>query len=196
MTVLQHRAGAVFVAGSLIDIAVHQVQARLEGGGAAALVVHGLELAAVHCLQSFADLVLGTEHSGRMGLQHRHAVVPVHDESGQTVAFAVDEAVAGGAARTGQSHRYSCLQRRTQGILPEGRSFGVARKRKQTHRYRTYLPVACGQILPVGGIHSHDIAFDRLADHVRHRSRENPGVETKDGSLAAVLKIYFRCHLL
>ena len=79
-----------------VKVAVNKVEAGLERGCAGALVIDCLQGRAIDGFQGLADRAFRTEHSYGVGLHNADAIVIVYDQAGETVAFAVDKAVAAG----------------------------------------------------------------------------------------------------
>ena len=79
-----------------VKVAVNKVEAGLERGGAGALVIDCHQGRAIDGFQGLADRAFRTEHSYGVGLHNADAIVIVYDQAGETVAFAVDKAVAVG----------------------------------------------------------------------------------------------------
>ena len=79
-----------------VKVAVNKVEAGLERGCAGAFVIDCLQGRAIDGFQGLANRAFRTEHSYGVGLHNADAIVIVYDQAGETVAFAVDKAVAVG----------------------------------------------------------------------------------------------------
>ena len=195
VAVLQHCALPRLEAFRLPDIPVHQLQAGLEGGGAATLVVDGLEGIPIHRLQRLADLRLGAEHAHRVRLQHADAVVVVYYQPGKAVALAMHQTVAVGAGAVGQAHGAPGLPGRAYGIFPERSGRGVCIEREDADGDGTHLPVPGGEVFALGGINSYHIPFCGVAHRLRNRTGEHPGMESADRLVTPLFEVYL-CHFL
>lgn len=96
MAVLKDDLLVIGEALGAVKVAVNKVEAGLERGCAGALVIDCLQGRAIDGFQGLADRAFRTEHSYGVGLHNADAIVIVYDQAGETVAFAVDEAVAVG----------------------------------------------------------------------------------------------------
>ena len=96
MAVLKDDLLVIGEALGAVKVAVNKVEAGLERGGAGALVIDCLQGRAIDGFQGLADRAFRTEHSYGVGLHNADAIVIVYDQAGETVAFAVDKAVAVG----------------------------------------------------------------------------------------------------
>ncbi len=96
MAVLKDDLLVIGEALGAVKVAVNKVEAGLERGGAGALVIDCLQGWAIDGFQGLADRAFRTEHSYGVGLHNADAIVIVYDQAGETVAFAVDKAVAVG----------------------------------------------------------------------------------------------------
>lgn len=96
MAVLKNDLLVIGEALGAVKVAVNKVEAGLERGCAGALVIDCLQGRAIDGFQGLADRAFRTEHSYGVGLHNADAIVIVYDQAGETVAFAVDEAVAVG----------------------------------------------------------------------------------------------------
>ena len=79
-----------------VKVAVNEIEAGLERSGAGTLVIDSLQGRAIDGFQGLADRAFRTEHSYGVGLHNADTIVIVYDQAGETVAFAVDKAVAVG----------------------------------------------------------------------------------------------------
>lgn len=96
MAVLKDDLLVIGEALGAVKVAVNKVEACLERGCAGALVIDCLQGRAIDGFQGLADRAFRTEHSYGVGLHNADAIVIVYDQAGETVAFAVDKAVAVG----------------------------------------------------------------------------------------------------
>ena len=96
MAVLKDDLLVIGEALGAVKVAVNKVEAGLERGGAGAFVIDCLQGRAIDGFQGLADRAFRTEHSYGVGLHNADAIVIVYDQAGETVAFAVDKAVAVG----------------------------------------------------------------------------------------------------
>lgn len=99
MAVLKDDLLVIGEALGAVKVAVNKVEAGLERGGAGAFVIDCLQGRAIDGFQGLADRAFRTEHSYGVGLHNADAIVIVYDQAGETVAFAVDKAVAVGSDR-------------------------------------------------------------------------------------------------
>lgn len=99
MAVLKDDLLVIGEALGAVKVAVNKVEAGLERGGAGAFVIDCLQGRAIDGFQGLADRAFRTEHSYGVGLHNAYAIVIVYDQAGETVAFAVDKAVAVGSDR-------------------------------------------------------------------------------------------------
>lgn len=96
MAVLKDDLLVIGEALGAVKVAVNKVEAGLERGGAGAFVIDCLQGRAIDGFQGLANRAFRTEHSYGVGLHNADAIVIVYDQAGETVAFAVDKAVAVG----------------------------------------------------------------------------------------------------
>lgn len=96
MAVLKDDLLVIGEALGAVKVAVNKVEAGLERGCAGALVIDSLQGRTIDGFQGLADRAFRTEHSYGVGLHNADAIVIVYDQAGETVAFAVDKAVAVG----------------------------------------------------------------------------------------------------
>lgn len=96
MAVLKDDLLVIGEALGAVKVAVNKVEAGLERGGAGTFVIDCLQGRAIDGFQGLADRAFRTEHSYGVGLHNADAIVIVYDQAGETVAFAVDKAVAVG----------------------------------------------------------------------------------------------------
>ena len=96
MAVLKDDLLVIGEALGAVKVAVNKVEAGLERGCAGALVIDCLQGRAIDGFQGLADRAFRTEHSNGVGLHNADAIVIVYYQARETVAFAVDEAVAVG----------------------------------------------------------------------------------------------------
>ena len=189
--VLQDDAFVRVEAGGLVQIAVDEVQAGLEGRGAGALVIDRLQRVPVNGLEGLANGVLGLEHAHGMGLEDAHAVIVVDDKAGKAVAFAVDEPIAGGRRRPVQAAGDARLEGPAHHLRPEIGRGGILVEAQDPDGDGADLVMARGQILAVGGTDFHQVALGGFARDLGDGPGEDPGMEPEDGILAARTEIYF-----
>lgn len=96
MAVLKDDLLVIGEALGAVKVAVNKVEAGLERGGAGTFVIDCLQGRAIDGFQGLAYRAFRTEHSYGVGLHNADAIVIVYDQAGETVAFAVDKAVAVG----------------------------------------------------------------------------------------------------
>lgn len=111
MAVLKDDLLVIGEALGAVKVAVNKVEAGLERGGAGTFVIDCLQGRAIDGFQGLADRAFRTEHSYGVGLHNADAIVIVYDQAGETVAFAVDKAVAVGESgfsdKTSRFDRFS-----------------------------------------------------------------------------------------
>ena len=96
MAVLKDDLLVIGEALGAVKVAVNKVEAGLERGCAGTFVIDCLQGRAIDGFQGLADRAFRTEHSYGVGLHNADAIIIVYDQAGETVAFAVDKAVAVG----------------------------------------------------------------------------------------------------
>lgn len=188
-----------------VKVAVNKVEAGLERGCAGALVIDCLQGRAIDGFQGLADRAFRTEHSYGVGLHNADAIVIVYDQAGETVAFAVDEAVAVGEGgsfdkvsrfgrlsgrrnRAGQSNGDTYPERPGDHILPKvWRKDILAGETQHTDSDRSYLIVPVSQKIPALREHTDDVTFSRLADNLGDGTREYPRMESQKRVLSTFL---------
>lgn len=193
-------------------VAVNKVEAGLERGCAGALVIDCLQGRAIDGFQGLADRAFRTEHSYGVGLHNADAIVIVYDQAGETVAFAVDKAVAVGESgfsdktsrfdrlsdrrnwlggrrnRAGQSNGDTYPERPGDHILPKvWRKDILAGETQHTDGDRSYLIVPVSQKIPALREHTDDVTFSRLADNLGDGTREYPRMESQKRVLSTFL---------
>ena len=195
-----------------VKVAVNKVEAGLERGCAGALVIDCLQGRAIDGFQGLADRAFRTEHSYGVGLHNADAIVIVYDQAGETVAFAVDKAVAVGEGgfsdkasrfdrfsdrrnwlggrrnRAGQSNGDTYPERPGDHILPKvWRKDILAGETQHTDGDRSYLIVPVSQKIPALREHTDDVTFSRLADNLGDGTREYPRMESQKRVLSTFL---------
>lgn len=195
-----------------VKVAVNKVEAGLERGGAGAFVIDCLQGWAIDGFQGLADRAFRTEHSYGVGLHNADAIVIVYDQAGETVAFAVDKAVAVGEGgfsdkasrfdrlsdrrnwlggrrnRAGQSNGDTYPERPGDHILPKvWRKDILAGETQHTDGDRSYLIVPVSQKIPALREHTDDVTFSRLADNLGDGTREYPRMESQKRVLSTFL---------
>ena len=212
MAVLKDDLLVIGEALGAVKVAVNKVEAGLERGGAGAFVIDCLQGRAIDGFQGLADRAFRTEHSYGVGLHNADAIVIVYDLAGETVAFAVDKAVAVGEGgfsdkasrfdrlsdrrnwlggrrnRAGQSNGDTYPERPGDHILPKvWRKDILAGETQHTDGDRSYLIVPVSQKIPALREHTDDVTFSRLADNLGDGTREYPRMESQKRVLSTFL---------
>lgn len=212
MAVLKDDLLVIGEALGAVKVAVNKVEAGLERGGAGAFVIDCLQGWAIDGFQGLADRAFRTEHSYGVGLHNADAIVIVYDQAGETVAFAVDKAVAVGEGgfsdktsrfdrfsgqrnwlggrrnRAGQSNGDTYPERSGDHILPKvWRKDILAGETQHTDGDRSYLIVPVSQKIPALREHTDDVTFSRLADNLGDGTREYPRMESQKRVLSTFL---------
>lgn len=212
MAVLKDDLLVIGEALGAVKVAVNKVEAGLERGGAGTFVIDCLQGRAIDGFQSLADRAFRTEHSYGVGLHNADAIVIVYDQAGETVAFAVDKAVAVGEGgfsdkasrfdrfsdrrnwlggrrnRAGQSNGDTYPERPGDHILPKvWRKDILAGETQHTDGDRSYLIVPVSQKIPALREHTDDVTFSRLADNLGDGTREYPRMESQKRVLSTFL---------
>ena len=177
--------------GSLVQIAVHQVQAGLEGGGAGTFVVNGLQALSVEFLQGLGNGGLGAEHAHGMGLEHAYAVIIVYDETGKAVALPMHQPVASGNGRCGQGAGFAQLVGAGEHAEPVVGPGGVFVKTEHPHGDGANLVVAAAQEPTVGRTDAYEVAFCRMAHNLGHGAGKHPGMIAEEGFFPPVFQDNF-----
>lgn len=212
MAVLKDDLLVIGEALGAVKVAVNKVEAGLERGGAGTFVIDCLQGRAIDGFQGLADRAFRTEHSYGVGLHNADAIVIVYDQAGETVAFAVDKAVAVGEGgfsdkasrfdrfsdrrnwlggrrnRAGQSNGDTYPERPGDHILPKVRRKDIlAGETQHTDGDRSYLIVPVSQKIPALREHTDDVTFSRLADNLGDGTREYPRMESQKRVLSTFL---------
>lgn len=212
MAVLKDDLLVIGEALGAVKVAVNKVEAGLERGGAGTFVIDCLQGRAIDGFQGLADRAFRTEHSYGVGLHNADAIVIVYDQAGETVAFAVDKAVAVGESgfsdktsrfdrlsgrrnwlgdrrnRAGQSNGDTYPERPGDHILPKvWRKDILAGETQHTDGDRSYLIVPVSQKIPALREHTDDVTFSRLADNLGDGTREYPRMESQKRVLSTFL---------
>ena len=212
MAVLKDDLLVIGEALGAVKVAVNKVEAGLERGGAGAFVIDCLQGRAIDGFQGLADRAFRTEHSYGVGLHNADAIVIVYDQAWETVAFAVDKAVAVGEGgfsdkasrfdrlsdrrnwlggrrnRAGQSNGDTYPERPGDHILPKvWRKDILAGETQHTDGDRSYLIVPVSQKIPALREHTDDVTFSRLADNLGDGTREYPRMESQKRVLSTFL---------
>lgn len=212
MAVLKDDLLVIGEALGAVKVAVNKVEAGLERGCAGAFVIDCLQGRAIDGFQGLADRAFRTEHSYGVGLHNADAIVIVYDQAGETVAFAVDKAVAVGEGgfsgkasrfdrfsdrrnwlggrrnRAGQSNGDTYPERPGNHILPKvWRKDILAGETQHTDGDRSYLIVPVSQKIPALREHTDDVTFSRLADNLGDGAREYPRMESQKRVLSTFL---------
>lgn len=212
MAVLKDDLLVIGEALGAVKVAVNKVEAGLERGGAGAFVIDCLQGRAIDGFQGLADRAFRTEHSYGVGLHNADAIVIVYDQAGETVAFAVDKAVAVGESGfsdktsrfdrlgdrrdrlsgrrnlAGQSNGDTYPERPGDHILPKvWRKDILAGETQHTDGDRSYLIVPVSQKIPALREHTDDVTFSRLADNLGDGTREYPRMESQKRILSTFL---------
>ena len=205
MAVLKDDLLVIGEALGAVKVAVNKVEAGLERGCAGALVIDCLQGRAIDGFQGLADRAFRTEHSYGVGLHNADTIVIVYDQAGETVTFAVDQAVAvseggpfdkasrfdrlsGRRNRTSQSRGDTYPERPGDHILPKvWRKDILAGETQHTDGDRSYLIVPVSQKIPALREHTDDVTFSRLADNLGDGTREYPRMESQKRILSTFL---------
>lgn len=149
MAVLKDDLLVIGEALGAVKVAVNKVEAGLERGGAGALVIDCLQGRAIDGFQGLADRAFRTEHSYGVGLHNADAIVIVYDQAGETVAFAVDEAVAvGEGGFSDKASRFDRLGGRRDRFSDRRNWLGSRRNRAGQSNGDTYPERPGDHILP------------------------------------------------
>lgn len=149
MAVLKDDLLVIGEALGAVKVAVNKVEAGLERGGAGALVIDCLQGRAIDGFQGLADRAFRTEHSYGVGLHNADAIVIVYDQAGETVAFAVDKAVAvGESGFSDKASRFDRLSDRRDRFSDRRNWLGDRRNRAGQSNGDTYPERPGDHILP------------------------------------------------
>ena len=149
MAVLKDDLLVIGEALGAVKVAVNKVEAGLERGGAGALVIDCLQGRAIDGFQGLADRAFRTEHSYGVGLHNADAIVIVYDQAGETVAFAVDKAVAvGEGGFSDKASRFDRLSDRRNWLGDRRNGFSDRRNRAGQSNGDTYPERPGDHILP------------------------------------------------
>ncbi len=127
-----------------------------------------------------------------MGLQDRHARIPVNDKTGQIVPFAVYQTETVGLSGAEQPGRPANLQGTREHHLPEIRRQDIRIETEHPDSDGPDLIMATGQEAAVCRINAHQVAFGRLAHNLGHGAGKHPGVETAQRFFSPLPQNYFR----
>lgn len=149
MAVLKDDLLVIGEALGAVKVAVNKVEAGLERGGAGAFVIDCLQGRAIDGFQGLADRAFRTEHSYGVGLHNADAIVIVYDQAGETVAFAVDKAVAvGESGFSDKASRFDRLGGRRDRLSDRRNRFSGRRNRAGQSNGDTYPERPGDHILP------------------------------------------------
>lgn len=149
MAVLKDDLLVIGEALGAVKVAVNKVEAGLERGGAGAFVIDCLQGRAIDGFQGLADRAFRTEHSYGVGLHNADAIVIVYDQAGETVAFAVDKAVAvGESGFSDKASRFDRLSDRRNRLSDRRNWLGGRRNRAGQSNGDTYPERPGDHILP------------------------------------------------
>lgn len=149
MAVLKDDLLVIGEALGAVKVAVNKVEAGLERGGAGTFVIDCLQGRAIDGFQGLADRAFRTEHSYGVGLHNADAIVIVYDQAGETVAFAVDKAVAvGEGGFSGKASRFDRLSDRRNWFSDLRNWLGGRRNRAGQSNGDTYPERPGDHILP------------------------------------------------
>lgn len=149
MAVLKDDLLVIGEALGAVKVAVNKVEAGLERGGAGAFVIDCLQGRAIDGFQGLADRAFRTEHSYGVGLHNADAIVIVYDQAGETVAFAVDKAVAvGEGGFSDKASRFDRLSDRRDRFSGRRNWLGGRRNRAGQSNGDTYPERPGDHILP------------------------------------------------
>lgn len=149
MAVLKDDLLVIGEALGAVKVAVNKVEAGLERGGAGTFVIDCLQGRAIDGFQGLADRAFRTEHSYGVGLHNADAIVIVYDQAGETVAFAVDKAVAvGEGGFSDKASRFDRLSDRRDRFSGRRNWLGGRRNRAGQSNGDTYPERPGDHILP------------------------------------------------
>jgi len=149
MAVLKDDLLVIGEALGAVKVAVNKVEAGLERGGAGTFVIDCLQGRAIDGFQGLADRAFRTEHSYGVGLHNADAIVIVYDQAGETVAFAVDKAVAvGESGFSDKTSRFDRLSGRRNWLGDRRNRLGGRRNRAGQSNGDTYPERPGDHILP------------------------------------------------
>lgn len=149
MAVLKDDLLVIGEALGAVKVAVNKVEAGLERGCAGAFVIDCLQGRAIDGFQGLADRAFRTEHSYGVGLHNADAIVIVYDQAGETVAFAVDKAVAvGEGGFSDKASRFDRLSDRRDRLSDRRNWLGGRRNRAGQSNGDTYPERPGDHILP------------------------------------------------
>lgn len=149
MAVLKDDLLVIGEALGAVKVAVNKVEAGLERGGAGAFVIDCLQGRAIDGFQGLADRAFRTEHSYGVGLHNADAIVIVYDQAWETVAFAVDKAVAvGEGGFSDKASRFDRLSDRRDRLSDRRNWLGDRRNRAGQSNGDTYPERPGDHILP------------------------------------------------
>ncbi len=149
MAVLKDDLLVIGEALGAVKVAVNKVEAGLERGGAGAFVIDCLQGRAIDGFQGLADRAFRTEHSYGVGLHNADTIVIVYDQAGETVAFAVDKAVAvGEGGFSDKASRFDRLSDRRDRFSDRRNWLGGRRNRAGQSNGDTYPERPGDHILP------------------------------------------------
>lgn len=149
MAVLKDDLLVIGEALGAVKVAVNKVEAGLERGGAGAFVIDCLQGRAIDGFQGLADRAFRTEHSYGVSLHNADAIVIVYDQAGETVAFAVDKAVAvGEGGFSDKASRFDRLSDRRDRLSDQRNWLGGRRNRAGQSNGDTYPERPGDHILP------------------------------------------------
>lgn len=149
MAVLKDDLLVIGEALGAVKVAVNKVEAGLERGCAGAFVIDCLQGRAIDGFQGLADRAFRTEHSYGVGLHNADAIVIVYDQAGETVAFAVDKAVAvGEGVFSDKASRFDRLSDRRNWLGGRRNWLGGRRNRAGQSNGDTYPERPGDHILP------------------------------------------------
>lgn len=149
MAVLKDDLLVIGEALGAVKVAVNKVEAGLERGCAGALVIDCLQGRTIDGFQGLADRAFRTEHSYGVGLNNADAIVIVYDQAGETVAFAVDKAVAvGESGFSDKASRFDRFSDRRNWLSDRRNWLGGRRNRAGQSNGDTYPERPGDHILP------------------------------------------------
>ena len=205
MAVLKDDLLVIGEALGAVKVAVNKVEAGLERGGAGAFVIDCLQGRAIDGFQGLADRAFRTEHSYGVGLHNADTIVIVYDQAGETVTFAVDQAVAvseggpfdkasrfdrlsGRRNRTSQSRGDTYPERPGDHIPPKVRRKDILSGETQhTDSDRSYLIVPVSQKITALREHTDDVTFCRFTHDLGYGTRKYPRMESQKRILSTFL---------
>ena len=201
---VDHELLAVFehdvrrMVGGAPQIAVDGSEVGLVGERLRRLVVDGRNAVAVGGADGFGDFAPCAVHAHRMALDHGRGAVDVDHEPRQRVAFAVDQAVAGGPGVVREAQRAAHVVGDGHAAVPPSLVDRLALERQHAHGDRADLVVALGDEVARTG---EDLDQSALGDlgfllglDAVDGARKDPGMAPGERLLLALAQVDLRYH--